>query len=245
MFCSPNIPIAELRARIKSLEQFQTGDALPLGLKTIDSALPGGGLTRGALHEFLGVGPADGAATAFLAFVLGKLLATTEGPALWVTFRDDLFPPGLLSFGCPPHRLLLARCQTASEALWAMEEGLRCPALAGVAGNADPLSFTWTRRLQLAAIRARRPLFLSRHHAASSEASAAVTRWHVASTPSMAAAGLGPGAPCWRLDLIRCRGGTPRSWTVRFDPMHAALARISNPAGETSGSSVSAANHER
>ena len=61
-------------------------------------------------------------------------------------------PPGL-----PAHDLIHVEARDARDALWAMEEGLRCAALSCVIGElwGDPaaLDFTATRRLAVAAER--------------------------------------------------------------------------------------------
>ncbi|PJN94841.1 damage-inducible protein, partial [Amaricoccus sp. HAR-UPW-R2A-40] len=50
--------LAELRSCIARLEQGRAQDraALPFGVPSIDSVLPGGGLAFGALHEVAGGG---------------------------------------------------------------------------------------------------------------------------------------------------------------------------------------------
>lgn len=195
--------------------EIQPGDGLPLGHPPLDAALPGGGFPRRGLHEF--TGPEDGAPTAFMAVVAGKLIAAAERPVLWASCRSDLFPPGLARFGWPVHQLLVVRGRKAAEVLWAMEEGVRCAALAGVAGDADLPGFTWSRRLQIAATRGGRPLLLLRPPDALAESSAAVTRWRVTALPSDAM------RPRWQLELIRVRGAAPGSWKLCFDPQRKGL----------------------
>ncbi len=209
--------IIALRRRIGQVQGQAEADSLvPLGTPEIDAALSGG-MARGALHEFLCPNPADAAALAFLAFVAGRFLAHDPGPLLWADCGTDLFPPGLARYGCPPNRLLLARCRNAHETLWALEEGLRDSGLAAAAGSVEPPGFAETRRLQLAARRQMRPLLLLRPFRDPLPASAAATRWLAASRPS---AGNGPR---WRLTLLRHRSSAPREWLVDF---HAGLRRI-------------------
>ena len=74
-----NDRLLTLRERVRRIER-PTATAhgvLPFGLAAIDRALPGGGLTRGALHEILGSGgdEEDGAlAAAFAACIVASLL---------------------------------------------------------------------------------------------------------------------------------------------------------------------------
>src|ERR1700712_3782489 len=88
--------IRRLREQIQSLEGAapRTRAALPFGVEAIDSRLPGGGLTLGALHEVAGGGNAaiDGAAAALFA---AGIAARTKGKILWCITRQDLFAPAL------------------------------------------------------------------------------------------------------------------------------------------------------
>lgn len=164
-----------LRDRIRRLEQgcpspavpggntAAPAEIVPLGLPAIDAALPWGGLPRGAVHEILCGDPGDGAPTAFLLALIGRQKAAGHaGPVLWVSCRRDLFAPALPVYGCDPADFLFVRCRSGEEVLWAMEDGLRCPALAAVAGDVGAPDFSATRRLQLAAGRSGVPLFLHR-----------------------------------------------------------------------------------
>lgn len=201
-------------------------EGVPLGLPAIDDALPWGGLPRGAVHEILCGDPGDGAPTAFLLALIGRQKAAGHaGPVLWVSCRRDLFVPALPVYGCDPADFLFVRCRNGAEVLWAMEDGLRCPALAAVAGDVGRPDFSATRRLQLAAGRGGVPLFL---HCAERGAgrdagtgghvlapSAAVTRWAVtARLPEPAGPEARTGDPAWTVHLRRCRGGRPGRWPV-------------------------------
>lgn len=186
---------------------------LSLGLPAVERALPWGGLPRGCLHEVMGEA-VDGAATGFCAALLGRL--SRRGPVLWITPHDDLFAPGLMAFGLRPARLLVVRARRRSEVLWALEEGLRTPALAAALAEVDRLSPIQSRRLQLAAESSGVTGLLLRRDEGPG---AAVTRWRVGVAPSRGEADgrrLGPGAPRWRIELVRCRGGGQGAWTVEW-----------------------------
>src|ERR1051325_9874880 len=65
-----------LRRQIRRLEQPARHGVVPFGVAAIDRALPGGGLTLGAMHEILGAGgdEEDGALpAAFAATILGRI----------------------------------------------------------------------------------------------------------------------------------------------------------------------------
>jgi protein ImuA len=217
--------LASLRARIRALEGGGVlSRVLPFAVAAIDNALPGGGLALGALHEIMGAAAdeEDGAvAAAFAAGVLARLAKNAGGSVLWCAASDDLYAPGLAAYGLAPERLILARCRSDEEILWAMEEGLRSSALAAVLGEIAVLPPTAGRRLQLAAeasgvtalvLRRWRSFALAERQRPAP--SVAVTRWRVAAAASRDTGEPGVGAPLWQVDLLRCRGGSPASWLM-------------------------------
>src|ERR1700751_5753573 len=114
--------LPELRERIRRIERPAEAirGVLPFGIASIDRALPGGGLARGALHEVLGVGgdEEDGAlAAAFAAGFLGRLTAAVDGMVLWCLPRPDLYGPGHAAHGLDPARILLVRAPRDAEIL--------------------------------------------------------------------------------------------------------------------------------
>ena len=184
-----------------------TGAPIPV---FADTSLIGAGLARGALHEVCAASLGSGVAFAAI------LLARCGGQVLWISTEQEsnlVWPPGLIPFGLAPESLILARAARWPEALWAMEEALRCPALGGavlMAGAGQGLDLTATRRLHLAAEAGGVFGLLLRPDGAAG-ASAARTRWHIAPLSSDA-------APRWRLTLLRQRGGAPAGpWNVSFE----------------------------
>ena len=208
-----------------------------LGIPTMDTHLPWGGLPRGALHEIAGEGAdrEQGAAAAgFAAFWLAKLQAA--GPVLWILRAAarasiDLYAPGLSQQGLvrqrlDPDRLILVSARRDDEALWAMEEGLKSKGLGAVIAEIGRLDLTASRRLQLAAETSGVTAFALRRWRLMTEAEreakqpvAAMTRWRVTSLP-------GGGALKWQVRLARCRGGRPAEWMMEqadgSDLLHAA-----------------------
>jgi len=218
-----------------------------LGIPTMDTHLPWGGLPRGALHEIAGEGAdrEQGAAAAgFAAFWLAKLQAA--GPVLWILRAAarasiDLYAPGLSQQGLSqqglsqqglvrqrldPDRLILVSARRDDEALWAMEEGLKSKGLGAVIAEIGRLDLTASRRLQLAAETSGVTAFALRRWRLMTEAErearqpvAAMTRWRVTSLP-------GGGALKWQVRLARCRGGRPAEWMMEqadgSDLLHAA-----------------------
>ena len=160
--------LERLRDRIRSLEgtaeQLDGGEeahgrVFRFGDPDIDGFLPWNGLPKGALHEV--VAEESGAATSFGAALIGRLSAgrgdrSKPRPVLWcesghVLDAGGIYVPGLARFGLDPERLILVRARRDEDALWAMEEGLRCGSLDAVLGELESISLTAGRRLQLAA----------------------------------------------------------------------------------------------
>ncbi len=224
----------QLRSRIAAIERAGGGSSarneiVPLGIPAVDEALPGGGLARAALHEVAAPGGifADGAAIGF-ATVLAARLMESSLPILWCLNdgmrhkRGDppssLYGPGLAAFGLDMDRVVIARTRRDLDTLWAMEEGLRTPALAAVIGEVMDLDLKASRRLQLAAESHGITALLLRPDADRLTPGAAVTRWRLDAAPKPAGPEeLDEGVaehPVWQVDLIRCRGGRPRSWRL-------------------------------
>ncbi|QGN56232.1 hypothetical protein [Novosphingobium sp. Gsoil 351] len=125
------------------------------------------------------------------------------------------------------HRLIHVSANKPEDALFALEEGLRCRDLAFVvgeiAGNPRALGLTASRRLSLAAERHGVPLWLIRLGAARDLGSARM-RWEVRSAPSLPPRwnSAAPGAPSWSAELFRAHTHQPGNWIVRDDACLAA-----------------------
>jgi len=196
------------------------------------------GLDRQPFHSeiFASAAEASGAGLA-LALARDALRATAPSSAdgqsgedlrqvLWVQDRKAIrlggrpYLPGL-----PDdfrHRLIHVAAATPEDALFAIEEGLKCRELACVigeiAGNPRALSFTASRRLSLTAERHGVRLWLVRLDAAP-DLSSARMRWQVRAAPSPpprwnAAA---PGPATWQAELFRARAHLPGEWMISHD----------------------------
>ena len=174
---------------------------------------------------------ASGAGLA-LAFAFQQAEAEDQRPWLWVQDASALrlsgrpYRPGLPA-GLR-HRLLHVAAKSPEDALFALEEGLRCRDLAFVigeiAGNPKALSFTASRRLSLVAETHGVPLWLVRLDAAR-DLSSARQRWQVEAAPSQPSRwnDAAPGLPAWRAELFRARNHPPGEWILRDDG-HALVA---------------------
>ncbi len=155
-------------------------------------------------------------------FVLARLPAG-QGPVLWVQDRVSGKESGLSYLpGMPDIAVLRVAVNRPIDALWAMEEGLRCGGLRGVIGEiwGDPpaLSFTATKRLAMRAEASGVPCWLMRR-AAEANLSAARDRWRVGVLPSVPQRfdTQAPGMPRWRVELFRSRKTKPGVWVASYD----------------------------
>ena len=208
------------------------------------TALPGGASERWRLPapaaptlcELFAAHPRDGG---WAGFLLAQMDAGK--PWLWVQERmaileaGRIHPPGL-----PARNLLHVEARDARDALWAMEEGVRCSALSAVVGEiwGDPaaLDFTATRRLAVAAERSGVPCWLVRL-GGSANLSGARMRWRVASAASLANP-LDPKAPglaAWDAELFRARGSPPGRWSIARDGAADAFHLVAQSGDRTVG----------
>jgi len=185
------------------------------------------------LSELFPANPRDAGWTGFVLAQLGP-----GRPLLWVQERmairegGRVHAAGLGPLG--PHLIHVEACDARS-ALWAMEEGLRCPSLSGVVGEiwGDPqaLDFTATRRLAVAAERTGVACWLVRPGGHAS-LSGARERWRLASAPSVPHPfdPKAPGTPRWAAELFRSRLRAPGQWLVGDEP--ADLLPVAAAAGD-------------
>jgi len=170
------------------------------------------------LSEVFALSPRDGGWTGFL---LPQL--DSGKPLLWIQDRMAILEAGRIHpAGIGPRPLIHVTARDARDALWAMEEGLRCSGLSAVVGEiwGDPaaLDFTATRRLSVAAERRQVPCWLVRLQG-TANLSGARMRWRIASMPSLPHAldPKAPGAPAWDAELFRARGFAPGRWSVAHE----------------------------
>ncbi|MFB0611300.1 ImuA family protein [Aurantiacibacter poecillastricola] len=221
---------AELACRAARNQRWQPDAPLPLHSEIFAPATQGAG--AGAALAFArdalcgGNGRVDTNAAASL----------EERSVLWVQDARAINLGGRpYRAGLPEtirHRLIHVAAETPEDALFAMEEGLRCRDLAAVVGevmgNPRALDFTASRRLTLTAEKHGVPLLLVRLDA-EADLSSARMRWRLTAAPSapprwnIAA----PGRPSWRAELFRARSHPPGEWILRDEPERLAAERFS------------------
>jgi protein ImuA len=215
-----------LRQRTRALQPEAASQAA-LGASGLDAALAGG-LKRGALHEVTVAEAGDGAC----AFLFTLALAARAGggkPCLVVmeaALAREIGAPdghGLAAHGFDPARLLLVRAEQPRQALWALEEGARCPGLGAVVAGFARLprlyDLTLSRRLTLAARDSGVTALLAILAEGGAEArlsSAAQTRWRVRARPGRRGLAGEPVGLALTADLVRRRNGDPASFDLEW-----------------------------
>jgi protein ImuA len=233
-----------------------------LGAPEIDAHLAGG-LSASSLHEVkpegrasdAGAGAGASASAGDWAAAIGFALrlavrrakaSNAPAPILWCwpsAFARELGLPcgeGLAAMGLDPTGCLFVETRRASEALWAMEEGLKSASLALVVGVMKEAELTPARRLALAAAGSLTPCLIVTDPRAPGAGSTA-TRWRIgtrASAPHPFEA-TAPGARRYTVALERCRNGAflsqallPLEWsdeTHRFRVAPALADRAHEP----------------
>src|SRR5690606_16345334 len=94
---------------------------------------------------------------------------------------------------------------------------LKCGTLTAVVGELREMSFTASRRLQLAVEQSQVTGFILRRTPTRLNTTACVSRWKITMLPGEPVDDLpGIGFPQWRVALLRIRNGYPGVWNVKW-----------------------------
>jgi protein ImuA len=236
-----------LRREIIRLEESRHCGSQPVvstGCGPLDELLPGGGVCRGTLAEWLAAGEGTGSGT--LALLCAREACRDGGTLIVLDDRREFYPPSAVRLGIDLEQLIVVRANDAADNLWALDQSLRCRAVAAVLAWPEKLDGRVFRRLQLAAEEGGGLGLLIRPDAARGDPSWANVRVFVEPLPptNFCGAGVSPAPENCRRDacttmrrlrihLLRCRGGTEgRSVDVELDhetyAVHLA-ARLAEP----------------
>ena len=209
--------ISSLREQLLEMQGFKRSvidQELPdFGLNAMAAAFPCGVLPTGAVHEF--ISPTAACATATNGFISGLLatLMTNNLPCIWVSTKRSLFPPGLAYFGIAPHKIIFIDVKKDKDALWVLEQALKCNALVAVVAELGEISFAQSQRLQLAVEASKVTGLLHRKKPRSENTLACVSRWKIRPVTSYTPGNLpGVGLPVWEVRLEKIRNGKPGTW---------------------------------
>jgi protein ImuA len=210
--------IHQLQKEILALQGFKGNAhnrAVDAVLGPIKKAFHNNSFPAGAVHEFIYKGPEATAATSGFVSGLVAALMKNNGVTIWMGSNRHIFPPALTAWGIAAEKVIFIELKKEKQLLWAMEEALKCNGLAAVVAEIPELSFTASRRLQLAVEKSQVTGFILRHQPKMANITSCVTRWQVYALPSVVYNSLpGVGFPRWQVDLLKVRNGKPGSWQV-------------------------------
>ena len=212
--------ILQLQKDLLPLQGFKpppAGALVDVGLGPVAAAFPNASFPTGAVHEFLSAGAENAAAAGgFIAGLLASLMQNGR-VGVWISAARTLFPPALKVFGIEPDKIIFIDLAKERDVPWAMEEALKCEGLGAVVGELQDISFTTSRRLQLAVEQSRVTGFILRHHPRNLSTVACVSRWKITPLPSELEDKLpGVGFPRWKVALLKIRNGRPGTWQMEW-----------------------------
>ncbi|MBW8687863.1 ImuA family protein [Chitinophaga rhizophila] len=212
--------ISQLQRDILRLQGFRSAqrDHSPvIDLGQVNSVFPDQTFPVGTIHEFLcPVTEHAAAASGFVSALTGTLMQY-GGACIWISVARTLFPPSLKTFGIEPDKVIFIDLQRTKDALWALEEALKCEGLAAVVAEIPEIGFTQSRRLQLAVEQSRVTGFILRTSSRPVSATACAARWQITSLPSGIEDNMpGVGYPRWQVELLKVRNGRTGSWKMEW-----------------------------
>ncbi|TWT67046.1 cell division inhibitor SulA [Allorhodopirellula solitaria] len=198
--------MAELRGRaaaIASNPALDSAARFSTGAQALDACLPGGGLKRGGLCEWVAGHDASGASTLAMLAAAETMIdrhspaageatgggskqtgVPHRGPIIVVDPNGTFHAATAIACGISPQRMVVCRPSSRRESVWAIDQALRCSSVAAV-WSALPWSLDDrdARRLQLAAEQGRTPGLFVLPSSARARPSFAAVRWHVRAVP--------------------------------------------------------------
>ncbi|MBI3408393.1 MAG: hypothetical protein HY040_08555 [Planctomycetes bacterium] len=204
--------------------------ANPLAVPGLEEVLPDGQLPAGAIVEFLSAHEGAGAWT--LALIMARQACGEHKVLVVHDGQKCFYPPAASQLGIDLRRAIVIRPHRQAQALAALVQSLRCPAVGATIGAFDGLAAVPFRRLQLAAETGGGISFLMRPASVLRQPSFAavrllVTPWRAGSvsdrrTPRSNTP-VAYGSPlndvrCVRIEIVRFRGAKAgRSFLVEID----------------------------
>jgi protein ImuA len=143
--------VRQLSRQLRHIESQQAPSGkktISSGIPALDHLLPGGGIERGTILEWLTSSAGSGAGT--LAFKVAAQQMRDDGTLVVIDSRHSFYPPAAAHLGIDLARTVIARPHNTQDTLWALEQTLRCAGVAVAICHLDHLDDRVFRRLQLA-----------------------------------------------------------------------------------------------
>lgn len=148
--------VASLALQIRTLEdarrqagEFDAAERISTGFKALDRILPGQGLRRGTLVEWLAPGGAAGATS--LAVAAARQAIGDERALVVIDRHHEFYAPAAEARGLDLARTLVVQPGDPRQEHWSLYQALRCGGVAAVLAWHPQLDEKGYRRLQLAA----------------------------------------------------------------------------------------------
>jgi len=227
--------LAQLRGQLDQLNDSthrldgQSETVISSGCPDLDHILPQGGFRPGQLIEWLSAYPGSGA----FSWALQSCRMQTTGDQsekkqsiVIIDLDHTFYPPAAGGLGIDLERLVVVRPKNATDAMWALDQALRCPAVVATCATLPRLAPRDFRRLQLAAEQGNTLGHLLRPLSVRGQPSWSDLQLRVQprGTPGTTDPNIGPpistarkstarkqsrhqALRTWHLELLRCRGG--------------------------------------
>lgn len=140
----------ELRQWERPLVHSRQNGIVSSGVAVLDNLLPDFGIGAGELVEWQS-GRGCGAVSLVMLQLRAVLDVQSAGMAIVIDSPGTFSPMGAALLGVDLNRLIIIRPRSANQAVWVMEQCLRCSGVAAVCGRLGAISETSARRLKLAA----------------------------------------------------------------------------------------------
>lgn len=208
--------VETLRDRLYKLQTARRpAEVFSCGCTALDRALPGRGLHRGTLVEYLAH---IGSGATALALIAGRE-ACREGGALVVVDRQRTFhPPAAANLGIELANVIFVRPTTRKDFCWALNQSLSCQGIGAVVCWPERLDSNTFRQWQLAAENAGTLGLLIRPPNVRGQPSWSELQLLVEARPVAAASSTRSlaampattaSARQLRVEIVRCRNGNP------------------------------------
>lgn len=219
--------LAQLRDSIRQVEtasRIDDGSLVKNGCAAIDQLLPEKGYPRGTLVQWITAG---GSGADFLSLRVAQKASEDGGALVVIDPLNQFFPPAAAAIGINLDNLIVLRTGSQSprntgststtetitgkatashqDLLWAVDQSLRCPAVAAVWGPLE-IDERWFRRFQLSAESSGCLGLFLQPPAATKRPSWADVQWLVGMRNSSPTNNLPQHSQLVRLQLTRCRG---------------------------------------
>jgi hypothetical protein len=200
-----NETVAALRQEILGWESATRGTlSFSSGCAALDCSLPGRGLPRGALVEFL----ADRGSGAVALALIAAREACRENGALVIVDRERRFyPPAAAALGIDLASTIFVRPRTRKEQLWALNQAINSAGVGAVLAWPEKLDDRVFRALQLAAEQGGAAGLFIRPTGVRGHPTWSAVQLLVETHPAQSTMPTGKPVRRLRIEVLRCRQG--------------------------------------